>query len=104
MRVTICRHSSATISTAIPLFHARSGVVPVKGHCPSSKFCVTLSTVGVFRIDCSDMREKPSSSPPHPTKTKSMATNTIISLVGMLAVLERYGAVQQKRLDEVESS
>jgi hypothetical protein len=62
-------------------------VVPVKGHWPSSRFCVTLSTVGVARIDCSDMREKPSNSPPHPAKSRSMPTKAIINLVGMLAVL-----------------
>jgi hypothetical protein len=64
-------------------------VVPVNGHCPSNKFCVTLSTLGVLRIDCSDMREKPSSSPPHPAKRKSKPTKTIISLVGMVAVFVR---------------
>jgi hypothetical protein len=47
---------------------------------------VTLSTVGVFRNDCSDMRENPNSRPPHPAKRKSIPTKTIISLVGMAAV------------------
>ena len=47
---------------------------------------MTLFTVGVFRIDCSEIKEKPSNSPPHPAKRKSMPTKTIISLVGMLAV------------------
>lgn len=61
-------------------------IVPVKGHCPSSKFLVTLSTVGLARIDCSEMREKPSNNPPQPAKSKSMPTNVIISLVGILAV------------------
>lgn len=60
-------------------------VVPVKGHWPSSRFGVTLSTVGVLRIDCSDIKEKPSKSPPHPAKRKSMPTKTIINLVGILA-------------------
>ena len=50
---------------------------------------MTLSTVGLARIDCSDIREKPSNNPPHPAKRKSMATKDIISLVGILAVLVR---------------
>jgi hypothetical protein len=65
----------------------QEAVVPVNGHCPSNKFCVTLSTVGVFRIDCSEMSEKPNSSPPHPAKRRSMPTKTIMSLVGIVAVL-----------------
>jgi len=71
------------------VFVQHEAVVPVNGHCPSNKFCVTLFTVGVLRIDCSDMREKPSSSPPHPAKRKSKPTKTIISLVGMVVVLVR---------------
>jgi len=60
---------------------------------------VTLSTVGLARIDCSDMREKPSSNPPHPAKRKSMATKDSISLVGILAVLVRWesGLVDRER-------
>jgi hypothetical protein len=34
------------------------------------------------------MREKPSNSPPHAAKRKSMPTKAIINLVGILAVLE----------------
>jgi hypothetical protein len=60
---------------------------------------VTLSTVGLARIDCSEMREKPSKSPPHPAKRKSIPTKTIINLVGILAVLVRGNATGQKRLD-----
>jgi hypothetical protein len=80
-------------------------VVPVNGHWPSSRFCVTLSTVGSSRIRCSERREKPSNNPPHPAKRKSIPTKTIINLVGMLAVLVRYDAKAteetglQKRLE-----
>jgi hypothetical protein len=45
---------------------------------------VTLFTVGVARIACSESREKPSSSPPHPAKRKSIPTKIIINLVGIL--------------------
>jgi hypothetical protein len=34
---------------------------------------------------CSDKREKPSNTPPQPAKSKSMPTNVIINLVGILA-------------------
>jgi hypothetical protein len=34
------------------------------------------------------MREKPSNSPPHAAKRKSMPTKAIINLVGISAVLE----------------
>lgn len=57
---------------------------------------MTLFTVGVSRIDCSEIREKPSSSPPHPAKRKSIPTKTIINLVGILAVLVRCSAAQRK--------
>jgi hypothetical protein len=61
-------------------------VVPVNGHWPSSTFCVTLFTVGVSRSDCSEMSENPRSRPPHPAKRKSIPTNTIINLDGMVAI------------------
>jgi hypothetical protein len=35
------------------------GVVPVNGHWLSKRFCVTLETVGVACMRCSDVREKP---------------------------------------------
>jgi hypothetical protein len=69
-------------------------IVPVSGHWPSSRFSVTLSTLGDSRIRCSDIREKPSSSPPHPAKMKSSPTNIIISLVGMAAEVRRTGRSQ----------
>lgn len=39
----------------------------------------------------SELREKPSSRPPQPAKTKSRATKIIINLVGMVAVVPSYG-------------
>lgn len=42
---------------------------------------------------CSDMREKPNSSPPQPAKTKSSATKMSISLVGMAGRGSSYGTV-----------
>lgn len=74
------------IGALIRFIHHWTVVVPVNGHWPSSSLCVTLSTVGVFRSNCSDKREKPKINPPHPAKRKSMPTKTIISLVGILAV------------------
>lgn len=70
---------------------------------------MTFSVVGVFRIDCSDMREKPSSSPPHPAKRKSSPTKTIMSLVGMVAAWCAAALCSMKGLDrkkrvEVERS
>lgn len=39
---------------------------------------------------CSESNEKPSNSPPHPAKRKSMPTKNIINLVGMVAVDPSY--------------
>lgn len=46
-----------------------------------------MSSVGVALILCSDIIEKPISSPPQAAKMKSKPTNIIISLVGILAVV-----------------
>lgn len=81
------RHSSAAISTCRISSHRREAFVPVSGHWPSSTFCVTLFTVGSSRKDCSDNSEKPKISPPQPAKRKSIPTKTIMSLVGMAAIL-----------------
>lgn len=67
-------------------------VVPVNGHWPSKTFWVTLSSVGDARSDFSDIRENPRSNPPHPANMKSMATNTIMSLVGIVALFVRLSA------------
>lgn len=79
------RHRSEPVSTVLP-FPGSELVIPVSGHWPSSRFCMTLSTVGVSRMRCSEVSEKPNSSPPHPAKTKSSPTKIIINLVGILAV------------------
>jgi hypothetical protein len=57
---------------------------------------VTLSMVGVACKTCSDMREKPSSSPPQPAKRRSTPIKTIINLVGMMAVDERKAREYQR--------
>jgi hypothetical protein len=104
------------IEALVALCFQYEAVVPVKGHCPSNKFCVTLSTDGVLRIDCSAIREKPNSSPPHPAKRKSIPTKTIINLVGMVATgpvgsawnemksSEGYGARKEWKLSAAEPS
>jgi hypothetical protein len=66
-------------------FFLVEGIVPVKGHWSRRRFCATVLTVGLARIVSSDIREKPSSRPPQAAKRTSMPTNTIMSLVGMLA-------------------
>ena len=48
---------------------------------------MTLSSLGDSRMRCSDIKEKPSSRPPHPAKMKSKPTKIIMSLVGIVAVL-----------------
>lgn len=88
-------------------FHPNSSevVVPVNGHWPSSTFCVTLFTVGVSRKDCSDSRENPKISPPHPAKRKSSPTKIIMSLVGILAALcaqGRHNEVLGTKMDRLE--
>jgi hypothetical protein len=76
------------------------GVVPVNGHWLSKRFCVTLETVGVACMRCSDVREKPRSSPPHPAKRRSTPIKTIINLVGMIAAGRREARGDQRRETE----
>ena len=59
-------------------------VVPVNGHWPSSRFSATLPMVGLSRSRCSEERAKPKRRPPQPAKMKSIPTNIIMSLVGMV--------------------
>jgi len=61
-------------------------VVPVHGHWPSSTCCEMLFTVGDSRAVFSDRKAKTINSARHAAKRKSMATKSIISLVGMVSV------------------
>jgi hypothetical protein len=49
---------------------------------------------------CSEVREKPRISPPHPAKRRSTPRKTIINLVGMMAVDRREARGSQRRETE----
>lgn len=62
-------------------------MVPVSGHWSRRSLRATLSKVGLPRIVCSDIREKPISSPPQAAKMTSKPMKTMTSMFGMLAVV-----------------